>query len=234
MPMKNARTVREFERAGAAMIQLATRLPQACGHLGGKTWEAHEFGKLRAAPGCAARTTLDPARTTRGQERLRRRGAAERYWNEGWRCSSRPAHTAEREAARLRAAFRAGKGGRGKTTVLIRGLGARASHRYPTGRTARGVANTCSVLRREGWKPRGDARGCGIRRTDECRIGTPELCRGREESSSPSFPRRRDQVVEEGARIPLRRGIRTRETILFRVMINTRIATPNPSPRSTA
>ena len=61
------RTVRGFERAGAAMIQLEDQsFPKRCGHLEGKTLvpEAEMCGKLRAALDArASRETLILART---------------------------------------------------------------------------------------------------------------------------------------------------------------------------
>ena len=50
--LNTQRTVREFERAGAAMIQLEDQVfPKRCGHLDGKSVVsvAHMQGKLRAA-----------------------------------------------------------------------------------------------------------------------------------------------------------------------------------------
>ena len=56
------RTVRGFERAGAAMIQLEDQtFPKRCGHLDGKTRGA---GGRDAAASCAPRSTRAPARDT--------------------------------------------------------------------------------------------------------------------------------------------------------------------------
>ena len=90
------RTVRGFERAGAAMIQLEDQsFPKRCGHLDGKTVipTAEMCGKLRAALDCRAQSgDADPrphrrargrgtrrrARAGRSVSRLRRRRAVRR------------------------------------------------------------------------------------------------------------------------------------------------------------
>ncbi len=64
--LNTARTVREFERAGAAAIQLEDQtLPKRCGHLKGKTLvsTAEMCGKIKAAVDSRAGNTLIVART---------------------------------------------------------------------------------------------------------------------------------------------------------------------------
>lgn len=64
--LNTARTMREFERMGAAAIQLEDQtLPKRCGHLKGKTLVsmAEMCGKIKAAVDARSRSTLVIART---------------------------------------------------------------------------------------------------------------------------------------------------------------------------
>ncbi|MCC2636214.1 MAG: putative carboxyvinyl-carboxyphosphonate phosphorylmutase [Ramlibacter sp.] len=149
------RTVRDFERAGAAMIQLEDQgFPKRCGHLDGKTVIGTQemCGKLRAA--VDARRSDDTLILARTDAVAADAGGVR---------AIRFAHSAPGE-----------HGGRGQDAGDGRGRPWRAgiSHRHlPGGHGAGGGACLAALLRdvAEGRNHRGDAGGdAGLRRA-ECR-----------------------------------------------------------------